>query len=188
MPTQNGLTNFTGQNLSTPNSSRETVSLRQQTGNNLENHRVTNDAPSTAQIIEFARHSMSVADRRIELMLGTVENHALILASTGMNLAGYRRMLDNYGVRHTLKQHGSPVKEAARGQIALTVEDFALIPQITAEPDAVFADGKNKIGRDVIVFTKVIDGIGYRHVEEVRSRHQLVATDSLRKKKGAWGS
>jgi len=52
----------------------------------------------------------------------------------------------------------------------------------------IFADGKNKIGRDVIVFVKLIDGVGYRHVEELRGKHKLVATDSLRKKKGAWGA
>lgn len=68
------------------------------------------------------------------------------------------------------------------------LNDFGLIPLITALPDNVFADGKNKIGRDVIVFVKVIDGIGYRHVEEIRGKHKLVATDSLRKKIGAWSA
>lgn len=77
-------------------------------------------------------------------------------------------------------------KEAKRGQIAVSLDDFALIPLITSKPDRIFYDGKNKIGRDVIVFTKIIDGVGYRHVEEIRGKNKLVATDSLRKKSGAW--
>jgi len=68
------------------------------------------------------------------------------------------------------------------------LDDFSRIGLITSQPDDIFADGKNKIGRDVIVFVKVIDGVGYRHVEEVRGKHKLVATDSLRKKKGAWSA
>ena len=98
------------------------------------------------------------------------------------------RVLDNYGVRHTIKQHGNPTQEAKRGQIAVTLEDFEKIVLITSQPDNIFADGRNKIGRDVLVFVKVIDGIGYRHVEEIRGKHKLVATDSMRKKKGAWSA
>lgn len=149
---------------------------------------MTTPSASPKDIREFAVEAMKVADRRTEIKLGKVINAELIQRKTGFDLAGFERMLDNYGVRHTMKQHGSPSKEAARGQIAVTLEDFGLIPLITAEPDDVFADGKNKIGRDVIVFTKVIDGTGYRHVEEIRGKNRLVATDSMRKKKGAWGS
>ena len=108
--------------------------------------------------------------------------------SAGFDLEGFERVLDNYGVRHTIKKHGNAKAEASRGQIAVTVDDFSLIPEITASPDRVFPDGKNKIGRDVLVFCKVIAGAGYRHVEEIRPNGKLVVTDSLRKKKGAWDS
>lgn len=132
--------------------------------------------------------AMEIADRRTQEIIGKVENAALILEKTGLDVRGYTRVIDNYGVRHTIKQHGNEVKEAKRGQIAVTLDDFSKIALITSAPDDIFADGKNKIGRDVIVFVKVIEGIGYRHVEEVRGKHKLVATDSLRKKKGAWGA
>lgn len=144
--------------------------------------------PSAEQIVRFAREALGIADRQMVLSLGRVENATLILEHAGLNVAGFTRILDNYGVRHTLKQHGDPDQEAKRGQIAVTLDDFAKIGQITADPDHVFADGTNKIGRQVIVFMKVIDGIGYRHVEELRGKHKLVATDSLRKKIGAWSA
>ena len=131
---------------------------------------------------------MHIADRRTILELGKVANASLILEKTGLNVAGFTRVLDNYGVRHTIKQHGNAAKESRRGQIAVTLGDFEKIVLITSQPDNIFADGKNKIGRDVLVFVKVIDGIGYRHVEEIRGKHKLVATDSMRKKKGAWSA
>jgi hypothetical protein len=139
-------------------------------------------------LTSFVKEALTVADRRTLLVLGKVDNAPLILQKTGLDVTGFTRVLDNYGVRHTLKQHGNAKQESQRGQIAVTPEDFEKILVITSEPDNVFADGKNKIGRDVIVFVKVIDGIGYRHVEEIRGKHRLVATDSLRKKKGAWSA
>lgn len=144
-------------------------------------------APSKTDIVAFAGEAVKVADRLVLLKLGQVQNADVIQAGTGFDLTGFERVIDNYGIRHTMKQHGSPTIEAARGQIAVTLDDFALILDITAAPDAVVHDGKNKIGREVLVFTKVIDGIGYRHVEEIRANRRLVATDSLRKKKGPWG-
>ena len=129
-----------------------------------------------------------IADRRTLLILGPVSNAPLILQKTGLDVTGYTRVLDNYGVRHTIKQHGNAGRESKRGQIAVTLEDFEKILVITSQPDDVFTDGKNKMGRDVIVYVKVVGGIGYRHVEEMRGKHRLVATDSLRKKKGAWSA
>jgi hypothetical protein len=144
--------------------------------------------PNSKKVVEFAKEAMSIADRQTVQDLGQVANADLILKKTGHDVTGYTRVIDNYGVRHTIKQHGNAAKEAKRGQIAVTLEDFGKIGLITASPDDVFADGKNKIGRDVIVFVKVIDGIGYRHVEEIRGKNKLVATDSMRKKKGAWSA
>ena len=143
---------------------------------------------NSEKITRFASDAMRIADRRTLLVIGEVENVALILAQTGLNLDGFTRVLDNYGVRHTMKQHGNPARELKRGQLAVMFEDFGLIPLITGEPDSVYADGKNRIGREVIVFVKVIDGIGYRHVEEIRGKHKLVSTDSMRKKIGAWSA
>ncbi len=148
---------------------------------------VTVDAqPSCAEIVLFAGEAMQIADRRIMKAIGKVVNADLILEKTGLDVTGFIRVLDNYGVRHSIKQHGDSVKESKRGQIAITLSDFGLIPLITAQPDDIFTDGKNRIGRDVLVFVKTIEGVGYRHVEELRGKHKLVATDSMRKKKGAW--
>ncbi|WP_295451933.1 phage minor head protein [uncultured Thiodictyon sp.] len=140
----------------------------------------------TPDVAAFVADARSVADRQMQIDFGPVTGVEAILRETGLDLTGYARAMDNYGVRHTLKQHGNPAREAARGQIAVSEHDFALVELITSAWDRVFLDGKNAIGRDVIVFVKVIDGVGYRYVEEIRPRARLVALDSLRKKMGMW--
>lgn len=96
------------------------------------------------------------------------------------------RQLANYGVRHTLKKHGDPIAEARRGQIAVTAEDFGLLTTFTDFFDDAWHDRRSKLGREVLVFTKEIDGVGYWHAAEIRAGTRLVVTDSLRKKPGAW--
>ena len=152
-----------------------------------ENVVVSKQTPTSSEIASFAAEAAKIADRLVTLPLGPVTNAAAIKEATGFDLTGFERIRDNYGIRHTMKQHGTPAAEAARGQIAVSLDDFGMIPLITSAPDTVSHDGKNKIGRDVLVFTKLIDGIGYRHVEEIRGKKKLVATDSMRKKKGPWG-
>ncbi|MGQ0622582.1 MAG: phage minor head protein [Panacagrimonas sp.] len=134
----------------------------------------------------FAERAMKTADRKITLDLGTVKNAALIREKTGFDLTGFTRQLDNYGVRHTLREHGDPKLEWKRGQIAVTLDDFSLLTTIMDFFDEVRHDGKNKVGRDVLVFSKLIDGVGYWHAAEIRDGKHLVVTDSLRKKAGSW--
>ena len=141
---------------------------------------------SPVDVRAFVEGARDLADRKVVLSLGTVKNVERIREKTGFDLSGFTRQLDNYGVRHTLKKHGDPIAEARRGQIAVTVADFALLTTVTDFFDDVWHDGQNKLGRDVLVFTKEIDGVGYWHAAEIRAGKRLVVTDSLRKKSGAW--
>jgi hypothetical protein len=138
------------------------------------------------EILAFAALAMTISDRLLLARIGPVANAILVQDSTGFDLSGFTHAIDNYGIRHTMKQHGSAAREQARGQVAVVLDDFGLIPSITLEPDSVFHDGKNRIGRDVIVFTKTISGVGYWYAAEIRAGKRVVATDSLRKKEGPW--
>jgi hypothetical protein len=46
------------------------------------------------------------------------------------------RILDTSGIRHAIKEHGSPNTEEPRGQIAITTDDFLLVPDILKSPDS----------------------------------------------------
>ena len=109
--------------------------------------------------------------------------HAQIIQSrTSIDVVGFKHILDDGAVRHTLKRHGNPAKEAQRGQIAVTPADFTLIPLIVSEFDSVRYGGKNKIGREVIVFRKAI-GDAYFYVAEVRTGRKRLAMQTMYKRK-----
>ncbi len=52
--------------------------------------------------------------------------------------------IDNYGIEHTLKQHGNPIIEAKRGQIAIVKEDFLHFVDIITNPDKIEMIGFTK--------------------------------------------
>ncbi len=100
---------------------------------------------------------------------------------TELNVSGYTRIIDVYGVKHTFKNHGDPITEAKRGQIAVTKEDFLLIPQIVLTENIIYS-GKNKIGKDCLLYEAIINDIFY-YVEEIREGRKELAMNTLYKRK-----
>jgi hypothetical protein len=143
-------------------------------------------AASSYKAQSFAQATRGIADRLLIHPMGPVPAAARIEAATGLAVAGYAAVMDNYAVRHTLRQHGNGKAELARGQLPIDEDDFGLVPLIMGEADDVFADGKTKQGRDVVVFTKVVGDVGYWLVQEVRPGKGQLAMVSMRKKPGAW--
>ena len=132
------------------------------------------------------------ADIKYKLQLhniGPVETSVpRILAATGLELAGFAAVMDNYAVLHTVKNHSNAKTEIARGQLPIELEDFGLVPFVLAEADAVHGDGKTKLGRDAVVVSKLVGGVGYLLVMEVRPGKKQLAMVSMRKKTGAWNT
>jgi Phage Mu protein F like protein/phage-Barnase-EndoU-ColicinE5/D-RelE like nuclease3 len=134
-----------------------------------------------------AAQMKDVVGQKVVHNMGQVNAAARVLAATGFDLAGYSSVFDNSAVRHTLNNHGDVKKEMARGQLPVSVADWAHLPGILDAADDVFADGKTRQGRDALVYTKMIDGEGYWLVMELRSpKTKLQAQVTMRKKKGAW--
>jgi hypothetical protein len=143
-------------------------------------------AAKSYQAQSFAQATHRVADRQMIHPLGPLQLKPEVLKSVGLDLSGFGSSMDNYAVIHTLKSHGNARREEARGQLAIELSDFGLVPLIMEQPDAVFADGKTKQGRDVLVFTKKVGDVGYWLVHEVRPGKKNLAMVSMRKKSGAW--
>lgn len=145
-------------------------------------------------IRQFAVTAQATAERKLVMHVGPLHSLELIHDATaqagqpGMDLSGYAIRLDNSGVQHAFKNHGNPKTEAKRGQLAITADDFGLIAQIVNQPDAVTPDGKNASGRDVLLFTKLIDGVGYLVAMEVLPGMRVLGLNSMRKKHGMWNS
>jgi leucyl-tRNA synthetase len=112
------------------------------------------------------------------------EEAKLIESQTGLKLNGFRRFIDNYAIAHILHEHGDAAMESKRGLVAVTFEDFLLIPEIVEFPDKVSPAGKTATGLDGILYEKKING-WICYVEEVRTRHNLLATKTFYKKPAA---
>lgn len=71
-------------------------------------------------------------------------------------------------VLHVNRVHGNAAKEKARGQIAITVEDFGLLPFILSAPDRIEDGERSDIGERLVRFVKRIEGQKYTAVFAIR--------------------
>ena len=67
--------------------------------------------------------------------------------------------LTDSDIRHIKKKHGS--NEAAKGQIDITPDDFALIPLVLNEFDTIEHSLTDKLGYKKLLFQKNCEGIVY---------------------------
>src|SRR5665213_2746588 len=110
-----------------------------------------------------------------------VEEARRLEAETGLKLEGYRRFVDNYAIAHILHEHGDADAETKRGLVAVTQEDFLLIPEIVQQPDRICHAGKTAVGLEGVLYEKRVNG-WICYVEEVRTKHNLLATKTFFKK------
>lgn len=96
----------------------------------------------------------------------------------GMDFTGFKHQVDADGIRHALKNHGDAKREAQRGQIAVTADDFGRIPEIVADYDSVELVGKDSNGNDLIRYRKAFNGTTY-YVEEVRRKRGELTIKTL---------
>ncbi|MDO5623825.1 MAG: phage minor head protein [Pseudomonadota bacterium] len=151
-------------------------------------------AAAPAVVAQFAAHAADTRGRTVQMVVAPVDNGPALkekLHAAGQNhapdLSGYAITLDNNGVQHAINTHGTPGIEAKRGQIAVGIDDFQSLSSILASPDAVSMDeDKSRSGRDVLLFDKEVDGIGYRVAMEIRPGRRTLAFNSMRKKRGGW--
>ncbi|PDS26734.1 PBECR3 domain-containing polyvalent protein [Flavobacterium branchiophilum] len=82
----------------------------------------------------------------------------LVYEATKIDIANYVITIDNFGISHTLLQHGNPITEAKRGQVAIEKEDFIKCIEVILHPDTVFLINNTKrTNLPQIQFEKVIE-------------------------------
>ncbi|MBV9656800.1 MAG: class I tRNA ligase family protein, partial [Verrucomicrobia bacterium] len=102
--------------------------------------------------------------------------------AAGFDVSGFWHLLDVFAIRHIVKAHGRSWTEAPRGQIAVTIGDLALLPQLLAQPDTVEFSNRWHRGMRRLIFSKRINGTCYV-VEEVRGRRQQLRVVTFYKRK-----
>jgi hypothetical protein len=109
-----------------------------------------------------------------------------LLTTDEMKQAGleglYDWVLSADDVRHAWRRHGDPATEARLGQLAVTAEDFGVVPEALID-GRWRPDGTTDIGRPAIVheYTHPQTGIRYVLVWEVRSGRKMIVLKSMRK-------
>jgi riboflavin synthase len=103
-----------------------------------------------------------------------------LLKKIGLDVTGFKRIMDYSAVRHILKGHGDPQKENERGQIAISESDFIFIPYITKHFSNI-RFSKNRIGLTVILYEYKGENIIY-YLEEVRTGKKELALSTMYKK------
>ncbi len=116
-------------------------------------------AESKQDISNFVQQSRSVPNN-FKMYLGKVKQNIAdtIKSRLGIDVNNYNISLSADSIRHTIKKHSNVDVENARGQVALTSEDFQNIPDIINNPDNIELSGKSKQGKPSIKFEKNING------------------------------
>lgn len=132
-------------------------------------------------LVEFAKNSKNSTNTKLQINVVDEAEAEFLELKTGFKLLGYKRIIDKFSINHTLKNHGNIKTEALRGQIAITDEDFELIPQIVLSKNVIHTS-KNNMGNDLILYEAVIENTFY-YVEEVRKGKKELCMTTMYKRK-----
>lgn len=122
----------------------------------------------TKKIEQIYQSALSLNNEHviIDLLKIDTETALKIYTETGKDYTNYCISIDNYSVKHTLEKHGNPIKEAKRGQVHITKEDFMLIPEIIINFDTVRYELRGE--KESLIFEKNINDT-YFVIKEVRT-------------------
>lgn len=133
------------------------------------------------RLVEFAKNSKNGTNSKLEINVIDESEAKFLELKTGFKLLGYKRIIDKFSINHTLKNHGNVKIEALRGQIAITDEDFELIPKIIISKNIIHTS-KNNMGNDLILYEAIIENTFY-YVEEVRKGRKELCMTTMYKRK-----
>lgn len=113
------------------------------------------------------------------LFLGNIgpELGQIIKNKTGIDITGYSLVIRSDNVTKIFKDHGSD-KEYKRGQIPVTVDDIAAIPQIISEADKIERTTDTDMGKPAIRFEKNFRGKDVV-IEYVSDKRRMLYTQTM---------
>jgi len=116
------------------------------------------------------------------LLVVSDELAARYLAEVGVDVAGFKHLLDADGLRHIHKQHGGNT-EAPRGQVTIVKQDVLDLRLVMTDPDTLTPADKSRTGLTRIEAAKVISGHTLYYVLEVRTGRRRLAPVTLYKRR-----
>lgn len=103
-----------------------------------------------------------------------------ISGDTQINIIGATRLVNAYGIAHTIKFHGN-VKEFERNQVPVHDADFDLIQTIVNDFDTYQRASNDKRGNPGIYFQKVIKNVNYTVCMTYTEKRDRYASETIKK-------
>lgn len=101
-----------------------------------------------------------------------------------IELVDYTLTMDNSSLNHIKRKHGNQTREDKKKQIAVVNGDFERIEEVVEFYDNIEYKGLDKsTGNQLIKLEKIIDGVKYICIQEIRATHQRLNLKTLYKKK-----
>ena len=122
------------------------------------------------ELYDFALNNPENSYQIVDLIDVSADLAEKIMTATGVDVSGFTLSIDNYGILHTLERHGNPVREKARGQLAVTKADFTHLLDIVNDYDSVRFDKRayqNGVFKETFVFMKELEN-SYFVAKEIR--------------------
>ena len=157
------------------------ASLTEREKENLSSGKKNKVVSTFQDAVDFVRRALSDKTNVDRAYLGKVpaSTAQMVLQETGVNIADYNAVIPSDAVRHMFKHHGDPLVEQARGQVHLTPDAVARIPEILTAPDKVSLSAKQDAnGRPALIFEKQI-GDNYITVQAVSNGTHSIQADTL---------
>ena len=116
-------------------------------------------ADFAGSIARFASEAMAdkQAVRRMHVGALAPETVALARGQAQVDLADFQLTVEAQAVRHAIQEHGTAATEVPRGQVPITPEDIARVPEIIAAADSV-EFGETRKGLPALKFSRQING------------------------------
>lgn len=119
------------------------------------------------ELVHFALSDKLNKHKEIKINNVTKKQASLFVSVIGKDLQGAERYIDTSTVRHIISKHGSVKKELSRGQIAINLDDFELIPKVLKNATKITYLGKNNLKQDSFEYQLELKDV-YVVIEAVR--------------------
>lgn len=137
-----------------------------------------------ARIIDFAKNIKNRVERAV--IGGITKRQAKDFGNIGIDIDDtWVHSFESSAVVHNQNQHGNPTEEERIGQIAITPEDYARIPEILETYDRITKspNRSHSTGNEVIIYEKEFDDGYIYYLEEKRDKRKSLSFQTMYKKK-----
>lgn len=101
------------------------------------------------ELVSFALSDKANLHKKVSLGKISEEKAKLIKEEIEKDVENAEVFLDTSAIRHILNNHGSIKREEKRGQVAVNIDDFELLPEILKKTKEITYKGKNSLNMDV---------------------------------------